>query len=95
MKKVRYPAFDGTQACATMGTDDFYVRDYEPKSNKKRIDIENRLRKICDGCSFRKECLVWAVHHEEHGFWGGTNEEERKQIRKAKGIAFVNPASML
>lgn len=95
MNKVRYPAFDTTQACYGIGSDDFYVKDYEPKGDKARLRVESKLRELCHGCSFLNDCFTWAVHHEEHGFWGGTNEEERRKIRKEKGISFVNPSSML
>lgn len=37
---------------------------------------------ICDMCEVRCECLSWAVLAEDWGRWGGTEEDERKSMRK-------------
>ncbi|MFF5977151.1 WhiB family transcriptional regulator [Streptomyces sp. NPDC012769] len=41
-------------------------------------------RKICTACEVRLECLEYAVTHGEPGVWGGTSENQRKAIRKAR-----------
>jgi WhiB family redox-sensing transcriptional regulator len=44
-------------------------------------DTEYALR-ICSGCPVREECLDWALVTEAaYGVWGGTTEEERRQLR--------------
>ena len=35
----------------------------------------------CAACPVREECLAYAVKWREHGYWGGTNEKQRRQIR--------------
>lgn len=44
------------------------------------------LKKICNSCLAKDECLDYALHHNVQGFWGGTSEFERKMMRRALGI---------
>lgn len=44
---------------------------------------------ICLGCPVAGPCLDHALHHEEHGVWGGTSERERRRLRKRLGIRLV------
>lgn len=38
---------------------------------------------VCRRCDVREECLAWAITSgQEHGVWGGTNEDERRSIRR-------------
>ncbi len=40
---------------------------------------------VCVTCSVRNECLEWAlVTGQDAGVWGGTSEEERRSIRRAR-----------
>jgi WhiB family transcriptional regulator, redox-sensing transcriptional regulator len=39
---------------------------------------------ICAGCEARVACLYFAVTtNQEYGVWGGTSEDERRQLRRA------------
>lgn len=43
---------------------------------------------ICAGCPVRAECLDYALaNHEHHGIWGGTSEQERRNMRRRRGAA--------
>jgi WhiB family redox-sensing transcriptional regulator len=43
---------------------------------------------ICEDCAARPECLEFAVTtNQEYGIWGGTSEEERRDIRRARRAA--------
>ena len=45
-------------------------------------DIE-AAKAICAVCPVRRECLRWAVAtNQEFGIWGGTTEEERRELRR-------------
>lgn len=38
---------------------------------------------ICGTCSVQSECLDWALDTgQDAGIWGGTTEEERREIRR-------------
>ena len=40
---------------------------------------------VCQGCPVRAECLRYAVRTaQDHGIWGGTTEEERRQARRGQ-----------
>ena len=41
---------------------------------------------VCGGCPVRAECLRYAMQTaQDHGIWGGTTEEERRQARRGQG----------
>ena len=47
-------------------------------------------RQICAACPVRLECLDYAVEMGEVGIWGGTSEQQRKNLarrRKRKAAA--------
>lgn len=46
---------------------------------------------ICEPCPIRKQCLEWALHHEQYGIWGGTTEWQRRVIRKEQNIRLRTP----
>jgi len=42
-------------------------------------------RKICRACGVRRECLEFALRHDErYGVWGGKSERERRVLRRAR-----------
>jgi WhiB family redox-sensing transcriptional regulator len=44
-----------------------------------------RAKKICAGCSVRRECLEFALSHNQiYGIWGGTTAEDRQRERRRK-----------
>jgi WhiB family redox-sensing transcriptional regulator len=47
-------------------------------------DDGREAKAVCATCPIRRECLAWALaHNEEHGIWGSTTARERARIRKA------------
>ena len=45
----------------------------------------------CANCPIRHDCLNWAIHHEAHGYWGGTTEEDRHHIRRTANVTLTRP----
>jgi WhiB family transcriptional regulator, redox-sensing transcriptional regulator len=44
-----------------------------------------RAKKICSGCAVRRECLEFALSHDQvYGIWGGTTPEDRQRDRRRK-----------
>ena len=40
---------------------------------------------VCVECEVNAECLEYAIsHNQDSGIWGGTSEEERRQMRRAR-----------
>ena len=51
-----------------------------------------RAKKICAGCGVRRECLEFALSHEQvYGIWGGTTPEDRQRERRRKRRARPPP----
>lgn len=52
---------------------------FERKDEK--LDREGRAKAICAMCSVRSDCLSFALKiKEQHGIWGGLNENERRSL---------------
>ena len=44
-----------------------------------------RAKTVCTTCAVRSECLEWALTTgQDAGVWGGTSEEERRALRRAR-----------
>jgi WhiB family redox-sensing transcriptional regulator len=44
-----------------------------------------RAKRICRACPVRAECLEWSLAtYQDAGVWGGLDEEERREIRRAR-----------
>jgi WhiB family redox-sensing transcriptional regulator len=44
-----------------------------------------RAKAVCDGCDVRAACLEWSLAtYQDAGVWGGLDEEERREIRRAR-----------
>ena len=68
--------------CRGRETDVFYVEERDPTyQDKIRL-----LRTLCDRCEVIERCRAHALTHEQHGFWAGMTEEERKVEREAQGV---------
>jgi len=73
--KPSYPAFTGTEGCASIGNEHFCTeeRDFT------HYDI---LSNVCDACPLLVSCFNWALHNEDFHYWGGSSAIQRKQIRR-------------
>jgi WhiB family redox-sensing transcriptional regulator len=51
-------------------------------------------RAICSGCPVRSECIDFALEHREiQGIWGGTTDDERKKLRRARARSAAGAAT--
>src|ERR1700746_3197459 len=49
-----------------------------------RAQVE-AAKKVCRHCPVKGICLSWAMDNgQEAGIWGGTTEEERRQLRQLR-----------
>ena len=52
---------------------------------KKALRQINEAKSYCEACLVRGECLDYALTtNQEHGIWGGTDERERKALRRRR-----------
>jgi WhiB family transcriptional regulator, redox-sensing transcriptional regulator len=51
---------------------------------------------VCALCTVRAECLEYAIENDERfGIWGGTSENERRQLRRSRRPAARESAGSL
>lgn len=48
--------------------------------------IDPTVEAACARCPVRAQCLDHALHFEKFGYWAGTSERQRRQLRKARNI---------
>ena len=75
--------------CQGVKTDVFFVE--RPKGQVPRLDPDAEAKQVCRGCVVRKECLEYAIEHNERfGVWGGLGEKERRKLmRERRGLRSV------
>lgn len=71
--------------CREVGSEFFFPEEDKVSSGGETYTF---ARIICSGCPVSKECLEWAIRHEEYGMWGGKSPRERRLIRKKRNILF-------
>jgi hypothetical protein len=64
--------------CKGTDTDSFFIERGEA--------YPPELKQVCNRCSVKKDCLNFAVKYNTVGFWGGTSEMDRRQLRVAEKI---------
>jgi hypothetical protein len=74
--KPSYPAFTGTEACASIGNEHFCTEERD-------FSYYETLRNVCATCPLLVSCFNWALHNEDFHYWGGSSAIERKKIRQA------------
>ena len=68
------------RGCAYADPDLFFPASQ--RMTPQRAKQEAEAKAVCRGCPVTAECLSCALAHQEVGVWGGTTEDERKQIRE-------------
>lgn len=64
-----------------------------PESRAEERKSLPTIRKMCDGCIERKECLEYALDNEiPYGIWAGFTTEQRKRMLNARNGSRVNNA---
>ena len=64
-------------------------RDYDPNlwfAVSKRSADNDRAIAICERCPEQAACLAYSLEWAEYGIYGGKTAEERKAIRKERGL---------
>jgi WhiB family redox-sensing transcriptional regulator len=54
------------------------------------VEQVERAKAVCRQCAVRARCLEWSlVTCQDAGVWGGLDEDERREIRRARRRATV------
>lgn len=78
-RRMTFPELDGSQPCAQIDPDLWFPEGGMTGGAKHAIAI-------CKTCEFELPCLIYALHNNVEGIWGGTTYQQRKMIRKKRGI---------
>lgn len=62
---------------------DIWFPDAGVDKSEEQIKV---VKKVCNLCIEKKDCLRYALHHRVRGIWGGTTYSEREQFRKQRNI---------
>ena len=81
---VAYPNWTGNEPCRSMPPELYYPEG--SSGTLPRIVLD-----MCQFCYTFDECLEWALHHEQDGIWASTTRNQRKQMRRARGITLSTP----
>jgi WhiB family redox-sensing transcriptional regulator len=53
-----------------------------PESQEQTKDVRPMIKKTCNLCVHRSECLAFAVDNNiKEGIWGGLTPDERRQLK--------------
>jgi WhiB family transcriptional regulator, redox-sensing transcriptional regulator len=67
--------------CRSVDAAVFFPPSTHFEHKPEREAREDRAKEICAECTVREQCLDYALAvREPHGVWGGTSEQERKQM---------------
>ena len=68
-------------ACAGTGVEVWFEGDDRTNSPN-----ELTLRRVCNSCPVKPECVEHAIANERWGFWGGLSASERSRLRRSKNL---------
>jgi len=81
---------DVVPVCAETDPDAFFSKDYFDDEDERpgTVSYENErtTKAICAECPLKLDCLTYAIETGQHGIWGGTTENERRAIRRGRGV---------
>lgn len=85
MTAPAYPAFDGSQHCASTDPEAWFPEPGNANGNALRL-----ARELCEACPFSGPCGDFALNHHVEGLWSGRTESWRREERKRLGIVAVS-----
>jgi WhiB family redox-sensing transcriptional regulator len=84
---VSMPDFEYPADCTQTDPEAFFVvrevTDDEWETNESVAQRKEFAKSVCIGCLARRECLEYAVDHDERwGIWGGEDMEQMKMDQR-------------
>lgn len=58
------------------------MESFLPEQGGALCDDMRLARAVCGDCPVSRQCLAWAIEHDEHGLWAGTSREQRKALQR-------------
>ena len=69
-------------SCLGTSLDMWFPEDRLGRPSHRHLKRTQETRQICKTCPVQTDCLKYALRHSTVGIWAGTDENERKQIKK-------------
>lgn len=93
---LKTPAVPIQRRAAKLGTpcskpERFWAGDFNTWADQwspEQVNAKTVVKPValCSTCPLRRDCLKWAVHHEDQGIWAGLGRRGLNAIREALGI---------
>jgi WhiB family redox-sensing transcriptional regulator len=84
-EEVRFPQ---EAPCAETDPEMFFAEErQDPRNPNKIVSVyrnEKGAKAVCFSCEYRFECLQLALEENLIGIWGGTTENERRNIKRGR-----------
>jgi len=76
---IPYPDFHskGPALCTQIDSELYFPQN----SGQTNSATSQAVIKLCQECSYKAECLEWALVNREDGIWGGTTSDMRTKMR--------------
>ena len=75
------------------GATHLFFAPNKSERSEVRVIREARAIKLCSECPVNRACLDYALQNNEFGIWGGTGEEERHSIIRARAAYIITAAT--
>lgn len=80
---MREPRKYEAPLCAEVGGEYWYPEDISGNGKNENTTL---AQSICGNCRHRIECAEWGIAKERFGVWGGLTANQRRIIRRKRGI---------
>lgn len=84
---VAYPSYDGHEPCRQVDPEIYYPSSFNAVKRQTRALMDS----LCNDCHAHDACLLWALFHEDQGYWAGTTPPDRERMRRELGIKVSVP----
>lgn len=74
-------------ACIKKGHGPFFPEERGRPGSEPR---SAPAKAMCHGCPVKRDCLEYAIKHNEYGVWGETTRHERAQLVKLRRLGLVS-----
>lgn len=79
-EKLAEEARSGTLPCAELSADE--KRMFFPVRGEATPEQAERIAAVCGPCPLRVTCAAVGAVDNEHGWWGGLSEHQRRDVRR-------------
>lgn len=74
------------RGCRGQSPDIWFPTEVDPDTGEEHEPAyaSPNVKRICDRCPVRPECLAWALDNDVQGIWAGTTTYERSLLKRPR-----------